>query len=63
MNLVVIDMFKVVFRTFLEELGMIKDGNYNDIVLVEYSKIYSLSALLDISLTMFWGYFTDRYGA
>lgn len=62
MHLAVMDMFKVAFKTFLEELGMIKDGNSTDIVLEEYSKIYSLSALLDIPLTMFWGYFTDRYG-
>lgn len=62
MHLAVMDMFKVAFKTFLEELGMITGGDSTDVVLDEYSKIYSLSALLDIPMTLFWGYFTDRYG-
>jgi MFS family permease len=61
-HLAVMDMFKVSFQSFLEDLHVIKGKNSSDIVLEEYSKIYSLSALLDIPCTLFWGYFTDRFG-
>ena len=61
-HLAVMDMFKVSFQSFLEDLHVIKGKNTSDIVLEEYSKIYSLSALLDIPCTLFWGYFTDRFG-
>lgn len=62
MHLAVMDMFKVAFKTFLEELGMIKEGNATDVVLDEYSKIYSIGALINIPVTLFWGNFTDHYG-
>lgn len=62
MHLAVMDMFKVAFQTFLKDLGMIRSSADTDIVLTEYSKMYSISALLDVACTLFWGHFTDKYG-
>lgn len=62
MHLAVMDMFKVAFQTFLKDLGVIRSSADTDIVLTEYSKMYSVSALLDVACTLFWGHFTDTYG-
>ncbi len=62
MHLAVMDMFKVAFQTFLKDLDMIKSSADTDVVLTEYSKMYSISALLDVVCTLFWGHFTDKYG-
>ena len=63
MHLAVMDMFKVSFQTFLFDLGMVTNQDNTDVALTEYSKMYSISSLLDVACTLFWGHFTDKYGA
>jgi len=61
-HLMELDMIKISFPAFLEELKVIEVGNKKQSI-SEFSNLYSKQMILGIPSTLFWGYCSDKYGA